>query len=210
MRLGRLLVLSSLGLAGVLRATTVVSCVGDSITFGSRIDDRAHKSYPADLAGLLGPGYSVGNYGVSGATMLKEGDKPYWAQPAFEQAKASAPQIVIIMLGTNDSKPQNFAHRDRFEADAKALIELFKALPSKPAVYLCQTCPILHENYKITEENEAPIRTLLSEAARDEHIPLIDIHAALLGRPELFPDGIHPNAEGASLMARAVAAALHP
>src|SRR4051812_7771397 len=84
-----------------------VACVGDSITFGAGIKDRDKNSYPAQLQGLLGSGYEVKNFGVSGATLLKEGDKPYWKEKAFEAAKKFEPNIVIIKLGTNDSKPQN-------------------------------------------------------------------------------------------------------
>ena len=57
-----------------------VACVGDSITYGSGIKGRETKSYPAQLAGMLGEDYVVKNFGVSGATMLKKGDKPYWKQ----------------------------------------------------------------------------------------------------------------------------------
>ena len=60
-----------------------VACVGDSITYGSGIPDREHNSYPAQLQKLLGDGYEVRNFGVSGATLLKNGDKPYWKEKAF-------------------------------------------------------------------------------------------------------------------------------
>ena len=55
-----------------------VACVGDSITQGSGA--QKGKSYPAQLQGLLGEGYLVGNFGVSGRTLLKKGDFPYWKE----------------------------------------------------------------------------------------------------------------------------------
>src|SRR5882757_6805569 len=60
-----------------------VACVGDSITYGSGASDPATKSYPAVLAGLLGGGYAVGNFGHGGTTLLKSGDFPYWNVAEF-------------------------------------------------------------------------------------------------------------------------------
>ncbi|OYP74897.1 hypothetical protein CIK94_07310 [Prevotella sp. P4-51] len=34
-----------------------VACVGNSITYGTGIQDRARDSYPAQLERMLGPGY---------------------------------------------------------------------------------------------------------------------------------------------------------
>src|SRR5258708_5266746 len=59
------------------RPATKLACVGDSITYGAGIKDRAHDSYPAQLAHMLGDEYKVRNFGVSGATLLKKGDRPY-------------------------------------------------------------------------------------------------------------------------------------
>ena len=58
----------------------LVACVGDSITYGSGIADRANDSYPAQLERMLqefDPQWKTRNYGVSGATLLRHGDKPY-------------------------------------------------------------------------------------------------------------------------------------
>lgn len=69
-----------------------IACVGDSITYGAGLSDRAHDSYPADLGRWLGPGWDVRNYGVSGATSLKKGDLPYCNQEAHTEALAFKPQ----------------------------------------------------------------------------------------------------------------------
>src|SRR5687768_5658034 len=60
-----------------------VACVGDSITFGSGVKDRETNNYPAQLGRMLGEKWEVRNFGVSGATMLRKGDKPYDKQKAF-------------------------------------------------------------------------------------------------------------------------------
>ncbi len=113
-----------------------VACVGDSITYGAAVEDRANNCYPAVLGKLLGDKYEVRNFGVSGATMLKKGDKPYWKEKAFTQAADFAPNIVVIKLGTNDTKPQNWKHKAEFEADARAMVRHFKELAGKPKVFV--------------------------------------------------------------------------
>lgn len=97
-----------------------VACVGDSITFGTKIEDRMHRSYPAQLGVLLGEGYEVKNFGRPGATLLQHGHRPYIKTKAFRAALAFEPEIVIIKLGTNDSIARNWVHRDDFVADYHA------------------------------------------------------------------------------------------
>jgi len=97
-----------------LSAKIKIACVGDSITFGSRVKDREINSYPAQLSALLGDDYEVKNFGKSGATMLDNGNKPYIKTPEFEASLKFNPDIVIIKLGTNDSKGSNWKHKDNF------------------------------------------------------------------------------------------------
>ena len=52
-------------------------CKGNSITYGAFIANRDQNSYPAQLQAYLGDGYEVRNYGVSGRTLLTQGDYPY-------------------------------------------------------------------------------------------------------------------------------------
>ena len=77
--------------------TIHVACVGDSITNGTE--------YPSDLWMKLGANYTVGNFGVGGATVSLDSDKPYMNQTDFQSAKQFLPNIVVIMLGTNDAIP---------------------------------------------------------------------------------------------------------
>src|SRR5210317_670996 len=79
-----------------------IACIGNSITYGSGMPDPASMSYPAQLQYWMGKDYKVENFGVSGATLLKKGDKPYWDEPAYKKSLEFKPDIVIIKLGTND------------------------------------------------------------------------------------------------------------
>lgn len=82
-----------------------VACVGDSITEG--LCSTEGQSYPTQLQEILGSDFEVKNFGVSGRTLLKKGDYPYWNESAYTESKNFLPDVVIIMLGTNDTKPQN-------------------------------------------------------------------------------------------------------
>jgi len=186
-----------------------VACIGDSITFGAGIRDRKRNSYPAVLGRLLGEKYQVRNFGVSGATLLKKGDKPYWKLAAFRQATEWQPNIVIIKLGTNDSKPQNWRHKAEFADDLRALVDHFAALPSKPKIWLCLPVPVYATRWGINEATvKGEIIPIIQKVAEEKKLPTIDLYTALSGKPEMFPDKIHPNAAGAKLMAETILKAI--
>lgn len=186
-----------------------VACVGDSITWGAGVENRGENCYPAVLQQILGEGYEVRNLGVSGATMLKRGDKPYWNEPQFHGSAEVRPHAVVIMLGTNDSKPQNWKYRADFGRDAFALVRYYQRLPRRPLIYLGTPVPVVREDWGINGNVvEREIVPRVREVARDEGLALVDMFIKLSGVPQHFPDGIHPNAAGAALIADAVADAL--
>ncbi|MFI5335413.1 MAG: GDSL-type esterase/lipase family protein [Opitutales bacterium] len=181
-----------------------VACLGDSITYGSGIPDREKNSYPAQLGALLGPRWDVRNFGHSAATLLESGDVPYRKAPEYRAARAFQPDVVIIMLGTNDSKPYNWAHRNRFAGDYAALVRKLAGLPSHPRIWLCRPMPAWPPSgYDISPEViEKEIVPLVTAVARNEHTGLIDEFAALSGHHDFAPDHVHPDAAGARLLAR--------
>ena len=196
------------GVAATAQAR-LVACVGDSITYGSGIADRARDGYPAQLQRILrqyDPSWEVQNFGVSGATLLSKGDKPYVREAAYNAARACNPDVVIIKLGTNDSKPQNWQYKGDFVSDYESMIAAFRALPSKPQVWICKPVPAFYVNFSIRPEViRDEILPLIDQISREKNAPVIDLYTALLDRGSLFPDGIHPNAEGAGLMAQTIA-----
>ena len=183
-----------------------IACVGDSITYGAGVEDREKNSYPVVLGRLLGENYKSANFGVGGTTLLKKGNFPYWVQQAFKDADSFAPNIVVIMLGTNDTKPENMKFKDEFATDLAALVDHFAALPTKPKIFLCRPVPAYGVQWGINEQGlDEMVMPAIAQVAKDKGCTIIDMHAALSGKPELFPDKIHPNAAGAALMAKTVA-----
>jgi lysophospholipase L1-like esterase len=184
-----------------------VACVGDSITFGYGAEKGF--SYPSQLQKLLGSGWDVQNFGVAGRTLLRQGDYPYWREAAFTNAKEFQPDVVIILLGTNDTKPQNWIHGDEFEHDYTDLVKIFSGLASKPKVYVGLPTPVPEPgNWGITETNIVKEMPIIKGIASRLNLSIIDMHAILEKKPQDFPDRVHPNNDGAAEMAAAAYQAL--
>ncbi len=184
-----------------------VACVGDSITYG--MGTRGGMSYPSQLQGLLGSEWMVGNFGVSGRTLLRKGDKPWWNEPAYKNAQDFEPDVVIIMLGTNDTKPENWKYIADFSRDYIDLVDVFAKLSTKPVIYVCRPCPVPEPgHWGINEANIQVEIPLVDKLAKKKGLGVIDMHAALIDHPELLPDRVHPNNAGALLMAKAAYTAL--
>ena len=186
-----------------------VACVGDSITEGVFVDQAVR--WTSVLQSDLGPRYDVQNYGVSGTTLTKSGDSSYWRQNALTHALASKPSIVLIMLGTNDSKPQNLpAHPGEFGPDLRDLISEFRALPTHPKVWLVLPPPVFGDGLAgITEGVLATsIRPVIRTTANETHCGLIDLGPTLAPHPEDSRDHVHPTPAGHKRLGDKIAAAL--
>ncbi len=182
-----------------------VACIGNSITFGAGIKNRSRDSYPSVLARMLGDSYWVKNFGVSARTMLNKGDHPYMNEPAYKNALAFNPNIVVIKLGTNDSKSFNWKYKADFMKDAQTMIDAFKGLPSQPKIYLCYPSKAYLTGDGINDDIiSKEIIPMIKKLAKKNDLSVIDLHTAMDGMPELFPDRIHPNEKGAQVMAKAV------
>ena len=189
-----------------------VACIGDSITDGHGIDLRTVNGYPAQMQTMLGDGYFVKNLGVSARTMMNTGDLPYMNELAWQDALAFQPNVVVIKLGTNDTKTQNWTNRKAFSADLQKMIDALKALPTKPKIYLCTPIPAIKDSWTINEklivEEEIPA---IQEVAKKNKLEVIDLHTAFVGQEALYQtDGIHPTQQGARKIAEIVAKAIDP
>ena len=190
-----------------------VACIGDSITDGHGIDLRDVNGYPAQMQKMLGSGYNVKNFGLSARTLMNSGDLPYMNESIWQDALAFNPDIVVIMLGTNDSKDHNWVHKKDFSGDLQKMVRALTALPAQPKIYLCKPIPASDNGWTISESViTGEIDPLLEKAVKKEKLEgLIDLHAALEGHPEMIQeDGVHPNAQGVRKMAETVAKVIDP
>ena len=182
-----------------------IACVGNSITYGAGIPNRDRDSYPAVLGQMLGRTYDVRNFGFSARTLLMKGDHPYMKEKMFTDVQSFNPNILIIKLGTNDSKPQNWAHKKDFVKDMQTMINTFRGLPAKPKVYLCYPPKVHKLQYTINDSIIVNgIIPLIKQLARKNKLEIIDLHTATEGMPEHFPDYVHPDAVGAHQIAETV------
>lgn len=180
-----------------------VACVGNSITYGAGIQHRFQNCYPMYLQQYMGTEYDVRNFGISARTMLSKGDHPYIQTSEYRQMLEFNPQIVIVKLGTNDSKPHNWEHKSDFIPDMMALVDTIKALPSHPQIYLCLPVPAKTDPYTITDSViRKGVIPAIRKVAKRQKLPVIDLYTAMTPYfPDLFPDHCHPNAQGAATMA---------
>lgn len=185
-----------------------IACIGDSITEGATITVQSKYSYPVVLGNLLGPGYSVMNFGKSATTLQKSGDLPYRNTKEFSNVFAFQPDIVIIKLGTNDTKEQNW-NAENFEKDYQALIDTLKSMPSSPEIILCIPVPVFQTQWGINDSTLVNgVIPVIKKTATNNKLKTIDLYHALKNEGACFPDHIHPNEAGAGKMASYIAGAI--
>ena len=145
------------------------------------------------------------NFGVGSATVLLDTDKPYMDQIEFVEAKNFLPDIVIIMLGTNDARTDNYQSIENFVSDYMKMVNEIQTLESNPKIFLAKPPPLFDNELELKNENLlAGIIPQIEQIANAEELPLIDIYSALENHPEYFWDGVHPSNEGAAVIANTV------
>ncbi len=203
------MLIGSVVYAKTLSDTVRMVCVGNSITAGWTTINATTDAYPAQLGSMLGNNWIVFNSGVSGRTMLRQGDYPIWNEALFKTGLAFNPDIVTILLGTNDSKPWNWIYKDAFVNDYKAMIDTFRTLPSHPVVWLGLPAPAFRDTLGIRDSIiTTDIIPMIQQIALDKGCPIIDFNTAMRSYSVFFSDGIHPNTTGSEAMAEVVYKAL--
>ena len=189
-----------------------IACVGNSVTYGYGLQDRERTCYPVRLQEMLGGGYEVGNFGHSGATLLYKGHRPYITLPEFHQALDFKPDWVVIHLGLNDTDPRNWPDwKEEFIPNYRALIDSFRVVNPEARILVCRMTPIFDRHPRFqsgTRDWHGQVQKAIEQVAQGAGAQLIDLHTPLYSRPDLFPDALHPNAEGARILAQTVYRAL--
>lgn len=187
-----------------------VACVGDSITYGHSVSGWSKNQYPAVLQELLGDSYHVANFGVSGACVNKNGNKPYISRTVYEESIKYDADILVLMLGSNDSKPKNWIDMETFLEQYGELLDTYLKENNSPKVYIgiCAKAYYADGNtkgkarYNIRPEIVDQIAAALKQGYEKDDVVIVDIHNLTAGHPEWFEkDGVHPNKDGAKAIA---------
>ena len=203
------------GMSGVSNTTEAaegkikIACVGDSTTYGHGISNWPKNNYPALLQGLLGESYHVNNYGVSSHAVQDTSDRPYMNLEHYQESLAYDADYVVLMMGSNDSKPENWIDADSFREDLMALLDSYGdaeiILCTLPAAFFTE-----EHTENVTSHDIQPlivdeIAQITREVAAEKGYTLIDIHALTAQHREwISEDGVHPSNEGAAAIAQEV------
>ena len=205
-------VLVLLPLLAIAQEKIKVACIGNSVTYGMTHKNPAETSYPTQLQQMLGEEYDVRNFGHSGATLISKGYRPYINLPEYKAALDFAPDIAIIHLGLNDTDPRCWPnYRDDFYGDYMNIVKALRDVNPKVEVYICRMTPIFHWHRRFksgTRDWYWQIQDVIENIAKYEDFELIDLSRYLYNRPDLMPDALHPNEQGAGIIAKQVYAAM--
>lgn len=177
-----------------------VAAVGDSIT----AEYSRNTGYPAKLNDRLGNNYQVENFGVSNYAAQSSSDFPYETTDAYQESLAFEPNIVLIMLGTNDTKSNNWQGPEAFKEEYIALLENYLALESVSRIILAAPPTVFLDTVfegSIDPEIIGLIRNIIQGISSEYDLEFVDITKQTMNHPEWFFDGLHPNAEGAEEIA---------
>ena len=185
-----------------------IACIGNSVTYGYGLNDPSTQSYPVQLQKMLGEKYEVKNFGHSGATLLRKGHNPYFKTKEFVEALNLIPDIAVIHLGLNDTDPRDWNnYSNDFRGDYSWLIDTLRKVNPQVKVYICLMTPIFNDHPRFRSGTRGwywKIQNLIPEIAKVNHTGLIDLHTPFYFHPNLFPDALHPNKEGAVMLAKTV------
>ena len=192
--------------------TKKVLCIGDSITYGQGVlTTRDTGTYPVILAELLGDEYQTYNFGLSNRTLLFDGNMPYIKEDFAKESLAIDADIVIIMLGTNDTKPMNW-NAAQYEKDYITFVQSYQNMNNEPEIYLMLPPRVFLKeddsgncNNTILTTEAIPAITRIAEATG---VKIIDLYTVTETHPEWFPDDLHPNADGNRAIAETIYNAL--
>ena len=188
-----------------------IACIGDSITWGFTLLNPLRQSYPALLQEMLGTEYQVRNYGYNDASARFDADTPYVRKRVYRNSLNWNPDIVLLMLGTNDTKRRNW-DPEIFRRDYAHLVDSYLELPSKPRVILIAPIRIfLKLNLPLLglypDTLEEGVRPAIREIAAAKGLELIDLKD-LFTDTQYCRDGVHPQKAGARMLAEAIYAGI--
>lgn len=172
-----------------------IASVGNSITYGALLTERK-KAYPALLQQKSCGRFEVCNFGVPGATLQFDKKNAYVKSTEYKSIAAFCPEVILLKLGANDARPQEWNGRDVFYKNYAELLDSLLLLC--PEIYLCTPTRPYGEKWK--DRNKLLKKELIPvirKIAKEKHLKLIDLYKVLPAEDAYYmKDGIHPTAAG--------------
>lgn len=185
-----------------------LACIGDSITYGSKIKQRKAYCYPAQLERLLGGKFKVKNFGHPGARVSMRSSKNYMNFSEYEESLKFNPDVVIISLGINDCSVGEWEDNKKvFTESYEKLIRSYRKLNSNSRIWLTNLMPVMppYEPYLEIQGNIKECQSLIESLAGRKNITLVDLFTELNKQHRIYArDGIHPSREGAKIIAEKI------
>nr|MBQ4319870.1 hypothetical protein [Clostridia bacterium] len=196
-----------------------IACVGDSLTAGH---SWPKESYPVYLGEELGADYEVGNFGFNGASICGYNPnifKKYVDQTVYPASLEMDADIVVIMLGTNDSKDWPKSEPE-FAGLYTDLVNSYKENNPDVKILMVTAPPTMADNKfnipnDVIRDNVVPAQRKLAE---ELGLPMLDLrqimeemdggYEAMIRQDAAF-DGVHFSVEGAKYLAKLVAEAIY-
>jgi alpha-L-fucosidase 2 len=181
----------------------IIACVGNSITYGVLLDDREVNAYPSVLQRLLGQDYQVVNLGKPGAHLMKGS---YTKSPEYHKLFTLHPDIIIVKLGTNDSRNDFKMTKEdmakTFYTDYCQMVDSMKTLT--PNIWLCVPTYPFGGKWKARNHTlKTILRPVIKRVAKNKGLKVIDLYKKIDRKASFYkPDGIHLTEEGYDAMAR--------
>lgn len=186
-----------------LQAADLAVVCGD--IFPGGLDDIRNESYPAMLGKLMGSSFEVKSFGRRGAGLWEGGAFPYTSTIEYFRAIDYDADVYVICLGTNDLV-QTIDNKfiKAFKEDYEKLVQTIHERAVAYAIFLA-TIPPVPALFKPGEEEAVKkINRAIAAVAKETGSILIDLNKAFGDNADLFSDGVHPNPDGARLLAETV------
>lgn len=197
--------------------TVKIACIGDEIVYGSTASDVSKTSYPAELQQMLnsrfGKGkFKVSNYATTSQSYVADferadaGSNRYQYTDQYRKMRKDKPDVVIMMLGTNDVAYLTDGERcDEYKKAYVDLIKDIKTMSSTPLVFVCT--PIVRYTAYSTSVAMEVLRNATVKAANEANAYVIDtynITKEYFSSALFETDGKHPNDAGYKELAEVV------
>lgn len=181
-----------------------VATVGDSLTYGYGLENRMRDAYPSILAEKLGSHYQVSNFGLSGRSLQSTADYPYFKEQNAQLSLESEADIVIIMIGSNDSR-RFYWNRDRFELEYRQMVETYLSLSSQPDILLVVPPFVPTSRFGLNNQIiEDELQILIPQIAKEYQLEYVNLYPLTKHQSAYYSDGLHLTPLGNQVVAQAI------